>query len=98
MYAVGSVVQAVGMATGIAGTAGQIDMAGVGYVLFFLLLAAGDGVLAISCSRRFGLRKGVVVLGVLGAPVMLGVILLAVPMLLAALEYREPADVDNPAR
>ncbi|GAA3744537.1 hypothetical protein GCM10022225_30250 [Plantactinospora mayteni] len=85
VYAVGSVVQAVGMASGLVGTPDQIDLAGVGYVLFFLLLAAGYGVLAISYSRRFGLRKGVAVLGVLGAPVVLGVILLAVPMLLAAL-------------
>lgn len=85
VYAVGSVVQAVGMASGLAGTADQITMAGVAYVLFFLLLAAGYGVLAISYSRRFRLRKGVAVLGVLGAPVVLGAILLAVPMLLAAL-------------
>ncbi|MBC6464482.1 hypothetical protein [Actinomadura alba] len=85
VYALGSVVQAVGMAAGLTGTADQIDVAGVGYVLFFLLLAAGYGVLAISYSRRFGLRKGVALLGVLGAPVVLGLILLAVPTLLAAL-------------
>jgi hypothetical protein len=85
VYAVGSVVQAIGMASGLAGSADQIDLAGVAYVLFFLLVAAGYGVLAISYSRRFRLRKGVVVLGALGAPVALGVILLAVPMLLAAL-------------
>jgi len=85
VYAVGSVAQAIGMASGLAGSAEQIDLAGVTYVLFFLLLAAGYGVLAISYSRRFRLRKGVVVLGALGAPVALGVILLAVPMLLTAL-------------
>jgi hypothetical protein len=85
VYALGSVVQAVGMALGLAGTADQIDMAGVGYVLSFLLLAAGYGVLAISYSRRFGLRNSVAVLGLLGAPVMLSMILLAVPMLLSAL-------------
>ncbi|WP_189048076.1 hypothetical protein [Micromonospora sonchi] len=85
VYALGSVMQAVGMASGLTGTADQIDPAGVGYVLFFLVLTAGYGALAISWSRRFALRKGVAVLGVLGAPVVLGVILLAVPMLLAAL-------------
>jgi len=85
VYALGSVVQAVGMATGLSGTADQIDLAGVGYVLFFLLLAVGYGVLAISHSRRFGLRKGVAVLGALGAPVGLGLILLAAPLLLATI-------------
>ncbi|SCL69272.1 DUF3995 domain-containing protein [Micromonospora peucetia] len=84
VYAVGSVAQAVGMVSGLAGTADQIDIAGIGYVLFFLVLAIGYGALAISYSRRFGLRKGVAVLGVLGAPVVLGVILLAIPTLLAA--------------
>jgi hypothetical protein len=85
LYGVGSLAQAIGMASGLTGRADQIDLAGVAYVLFFLLLAAGYGVLAISYSRRFRLRKGVAVLGALGAPVALGVILLAVPMLLAAL-------------
>lgn len=85
VYAVGSTAQAIGMAAGLTGSADAIDPAGVAYVLFFLLLAAGYGVLAVSYSRRFRLGKGVVVLGVLGAPVALGVILLAVPMLLAAL-------------
>ena len=85
LYGVGSLAQAIGMASGLTGSADQIDLAGVAYVLFFLLLAAGYGVLAISYSRRFRLRKGVAVLGALGAPVALGVILLAVPMLLAAL-------------
>ncbi|WP_204034356.1 hypothetical protein [Micromonospora qiuiae] len=90
VYALGSVVQAVGMAAGLTGTADQIDLAGVGYVLFFLVLTAGYGVLAICYSRRFGLRRGIAVLGVLGAPVMLGVLLLAVPMLLAALGLMPP--------
>lgn len=84
VYALGSVVQAAGMALNLAGTRDQVDLAGVAYVLFFLLLAAGYGVLTISYSRRFALRKRVAVLGVLGAPVLLGAILLAVPMLLAA--------------
>ena len=82
VYAVGSVVQAIGMASGLTGSADSIDLAGVAYVLFFLLVAAGYGVLAISYSRRFKLRKGVAVVGALGAPVALAVILLAVPMLL----------------
>lgn len=87
VYSLGSVVEAVGMASGLTGTAGQIDLAGVGCVLFFLLLAAGYGVLAISYSRRQRLRKRFVVLGVLGvlgAPVVLGLVLLAAPKLLTA--------------
>lgn len=85
VYALGSVMQAVGMATGLVGTADQIEPLGIAYVLFFLVLAAGYGVLAVSYSRRFGLRKRSAVLGVLGAPVLLGVILLAIPMLLGTL-------------
>jgi hypothetical protein len=82
---VGSLGQAIGLASGLTGSADQVDLAGVAYVLFFLVVAAGFGVLAISYSRRFRLRKGAVVLGALGAPAALGVILLAVPMLLTAL-------------
>ncbi|MBG6091302.1 hypothetical protein [Actinomadura viridis] len=85
VYALGSVGQAIGMATGLTGDAEQIDLAGVGYVFFFLLLVVGYGVLAISYSRRLALPKRVAVLGALGAPVGLGVILLAIPALLAAL-------------
>jgi hypothetical protein len=85
VYTAGSVVQAIGLTSGLSGSADSIDPAGVAYVLFFLLVAAGYGVLAISYSRRFNLRKGVIVLGALGAPVALAVILLAAPMLLAAL-------------
>ncbi|NUO59967.1 MAG: hypothetical protein HOV78_25160 [Hamadaea sp.] len=85
IYALGSVVQAIGMVSGLAGSADQITVAGIGYVLFFVLIAAGYGVLAISFSRRTQLRKGVAVLGVLGAPVVLGFILVAMPMLLTAL-------------
>jgi hypothetical protein len=85
VYAVGNVVQVIGMVSGLTGSADQIDLAGAAYVLFFLVVAAGFGVLAISYSRRFGLRKGVAVLGALGAPVALAAILLAMPQLLAAL-------------
>jgi hypothetical protein len=41
-------------------------------------------VLAISYGRRHGFRKRAVVVGVLGAPALLGLILLAVPALLEA--------------
>ncbi|MEV6489267.1 hypothetical protein AB0M20_11660 [Actinoplanes sp. NPDC051633] len=90
VYGLGSLVQAVGLATGLTGDPDEIGLAAVAYVLFFLLVAAGYGVLAISYARRFQLGKGVVALGVLGAPVALAVILLAVPMLLTALGVMPP--------
>ena len=58
VYALGSVVQAVGMAFGLAGSADQIDLVGVGYVVFFLLNTTGYGVLAISHSRWHSLGWG----------------------------------------
>jgi hypothetical protein len=84
VYGLGSVLEAVGMATGVAGTIEDIDLAGIGYVLGFLFAAAGFGVLAVSYSRRNRLPKRVVALGALGAPVTLGLVLLAVPALLVA--------------
>ena len=91
VYALGSVTEAVGMIAGLTGTAGQIDVASVAYVLFFLLAAAGFGVLAISYSRRHRVRKRFALLGVLGAPIVLGLILLVFPALLAALELMPAA-------
>lgn len=84
VYGVGSAIQAIGMASGLTGSADQPDLAGVAYVLFFLVVGAGFGVLAITHRRRLRLRKGVIVLGVLGAPLALAVILLWMPLLLAA--------------
>ncbi len=86
VYSLGSVVQAIGMATGVTGTADDIDLAGIGYVLCFLVVAAGYGVLAVSFSRRHGTRTRLAVLGVLGAPVVLGLLLVTVPALLTTLE------------
>ena len=86
VYVLGSVAEAIGMALGVTGTADEIDLAGIGYVSFFLLVAAGFGVLAVSYSRRHGTRRLFAALGVLGAPVMLGLLLVAMPMLLTALD------------
>ena len=85
VYVLGSMVQAAGMASGLTGSANQIDVADIAYLLFFLTAAAGWGILAISYSRRHAQRWRVAVLGVLGAPVMLGFLLVAMPTLLAAL-------------
>jgi hypothetical protein len=91
LYAIGGIVEAVGMTLGLSGTADQIDIAEVGYLSFFLLLAAGFGVLATSYSRRQHMLKRFAVLGTLGAPVVLGLILLAVPALLAAFGLLPPS-------
>jgi hypothetical protein len=50
----------------------------------FTAAAAGYGVPATSYSRRHPQGKGLAMLGVLTGPVMLGLLLLAVPALLAA--------------
>jgi hypothetical protein len=84
VYALGSVVQAIAMVSGLAGDADEITLAGIAYVSFFLLLAVAFGVLAISHSRRFGLGRRTVVLGALGAPVLLGVLLMGIPAVLVA--------------
>lgn len=85
VYVAGSSIQAVGMVSGLAGSASQIDVADVGYLVFFLIAATGWGVLANSYSRRHDLGRGPAVLGVLGAPVVLGFLLVFMPTLLAAL-------------
>jgi hypothetical protein len=84
VYALGCVAEAAGVGLGLIGGASQIDARSVAYVLFFLVAAIGYGVLATSYSRRHPQRKGLVILGVLGAPVVLGSLLLAIPALLAA--------------
>ncbi|MFD6948642.1 hypothetical protein A6A08_18025 [Nocardiopsis sp. TSRI0078] len=83
VYALGSVVQALGMVSGLTGGADQVDAAALSYLLFFLVFAAGYGALALSHSRRHRTRPGPAVLGVLGAPVVLALILLVAPALLA---------------
>lgn len=84
VYVLGSAVEAAGMGLGLIGGADQIDTVSVAYLVFFLVAAAGYGVLAISYSRRHPHGKGLVILGVLGAPALLGLLLLAIPALLAA--------------
>lgn len=85
VYALGSVAQAAGMASGLTDASEQVTIAGLGYILLFLLGAAGFGVLAIAHSQRHRVRRRFAVLGVLLAPVVLGGVLLVVPALLAAL-------------
>lgn len=86
LYASGSVVEALGMAIGLTGSADEITVPGVLYVLFFLLGALGYGVLAVSFARRFGTGRGALLVGLLAAPVTLALLLLVVPLLLVALD------------
>lgn len=89
-YVLGSLVQATGMTLGLIGDAYKITTASVAYVALFLVAAVGYGVLAISYSRRHPQRKGLVILGVLLAPALLGVLLLAIPALLAVFGLLPP--------
>jgi hypothetical protein len=84
IYSLGTVAQAVGMATGLAGSPDQIDGRGIFYLIGSVYFAVGFGVLAISYSRRHGLRKGGVLIGVLGAPALLAGLLVVMPALLTA--------------
>jgi hypothetical protein len=84
VYVLGSIAEAAGMGLGLVGGADRIDARSVAYVLFFLVAAVGYGVLAISYSRRHASGRGLIILGVLGAPAVLGLLLLAVPAVLAA--------------
>jgi hypothetical protein len=85
LYVLGSLAEAAGIGLGLMGSTDQLTVRSVAYVIFFLSLAAGYGVLTVSYQRRHGLRRGVAVLGVVGAPVLLGAVLVAVPAVLAAL-------------
>jgi ABC-type Fe3+-siderophore transport system permease subunit len=85
VYALGSVVQAIGMVAGLGGSADEIDALDVGYLLFFLAAAVGWAVLATSYSKRHALGPRVAALGMLGAPVVLGFLLVVMPMVLTHL-------------
>jgi hypothetical protein len=84
VYSLGNIVQVVALVMDPAGS-GQIDFAGIVYVLGFLAAAAGFVVVAISHTRRSGFGIGPAVLGAVGGVVLLGVILVVFPVLLTAL-------------
>jgi hypothetical protein len=83
-YVAGSLAEAVVILSGEAGDPESIDLASVGYVLAFALAAAGFGVLAVSYTRRARVRRRDILLGVCGAPLVLGSILVVLPALLRA--------------
>ena len=73
------------MLTGTAGDADELDARSVGYLGLFLVGAAGYVVLAGSFFRRYEMGRSEALIGVLGAPVVLGALLLAIPMVLVLL-------------
>jgi hypothetical protein len=83
-YVVGSIAQVVLMLTGVAGDADQLDASAAGYVLASLLGATGFGILATSYARRAGLGARVMLIGICGAPVVLGSVLVVLPAILEA--------------
>jgi hypothetical protein len=84
VYVVGSIAQAVVMLTGVPGDAERLDASAVGYVLAFLLAATGFGILATSYARRAALGARVLLIGVCGAPVVLGGVFVVLPAILRA--------------
>lgn len=78
----GNVVQLVAM---VLSNPGGIELLSLAYVVFFFAVAVGYGVLAVSYSRRTHARRSHAVLGVLGAPLVFGALLVAAPAALAAM-------------
>jgi hypothetical protein len=85
IYTLGTVVEAVGMLAGVFGDSNQITPRSLGYLGAFLLAAVGYAILAVSYSRRHRPGRRPVVLGVLGAPLLLGLVLVVIPALLVSL-------------
>lgn len=85
VYSLGNVAETIGILAGLRGSPDMINVKTLAYVAFFLVFAAPAGVLAVSFTRRYALRKRYVLFGALGAPVVLGGLLVALPALLAAL-------------
>jgi hypothetical protein len=81
VYLIGALAEGVGMVT-----RGQhIRLLDAGYLVFFALLTAGFGVLAVSHRRRYPQPGRVLVLAVLAPPAVLGLLLFGIPTLLGGL-------------
>ncbi|NIK58551.1 hypothetical protein [Kribbella shirazensis] len=85
LYALGSVAEAAAILSGLTGNRDAITLASVAYVAFFTFLAVAFGILAVAHTRRFGLGPRCILLGALGAPLVLAVLLVGVPALLVGL-------------
>ena len=87
LYSAGNLVQAIGMLVGAMGSRDDITLLGLCYVAFFLLGAIGYAVLARSFARRYRISRRTKIVGVLGAPLALAVLLIVMPLLLAQLDF-----------
>jgi hypothetical protein len=88
LYSAGNLVITIGTVSGLLApsaawtAAGGVTAKAIGYVLFFLAGAALFGTLAVWFHQRHQLGWMVVVAGLVGAPLLLGLLLAAVPALL----------------
>lgn len=90
IYALGTIGEAVGMATGLAGSPDEIDAAGVAYLVGTVFFATCFGVVAVSYTRRAGWRPLPIVVGIVGAPILLVALLVLAPTLLVLLGIMPP--------
>ena len=74
LYSAGNIVELVGM---LLADPGAIELRSLAYLGFFLAGAAGYGTLAVTYSRRTRAQRSHAILGVLGAPLVLGALLVA---------------------
>lgn len=88
--AVGSLVEAVAILVGASGDPADLGLRSVGYLLGSIVSAAGFGVLAVSYLRRHAVSTVTAAVGVLGAPVLLGMLFLGLPGLLVVLGVMPP--------
>jgi hypothetical protein len=85
LYAAGSVAQWIAMASGVTSHGSDLRAADVAYVLLFVAAALGFGTLATSFSRRHRTGPWCALIGVLGAPVVLLLVLVIAPAILVGL-------------
>lgn len=89
--AAGSMVEAGAILGGASGDPADLGPRSVAYLLGSVVSGAGFGVLAVSYLRRHAVSKVTVLLGVLGGPVLLGLLFLGLPGLLVVLGVMPPS-------
>ena len=82
LYSAGNIVELVVL---LLADPGAIEPRSLAYMAFFLAGAAGYGALAVSYSRRTHAKRSHALLGVVGAPLVLGALLVAAPAALTAI-------------